>query len=58
MLYPIFKSTNSTTSIGVSYLNKTIEKVALSKFGNNPKDIYDDMYLNYTITIYKGGNHE
>ena len=43
MIYLIFKSINPYTSIGVYNLKDDIEKSTLSKFGNNVKDLLDDM---------------
>ena len=58
MLYPIFKSINPDTSIGVSNLKYEIEKSTLSKFGNNVKDLLGAISSNYSILIDKGEHHE
>ena len=54
----LFKSINPDKSIGVSNLKDEIDKVTLAKFGNNIKDLLDDISSNYLIIIYKGENHE
>ena len=58
MLYPIFKNINPATRIGVSNLKYEIEKSTLAKFGNNAKELLDDMSSNYSIFIDKGEHHE
>ena len=44
MFYLIFKNINPDARIGVSNLKYDIEKSTLAKFGNNIKDLPDDMY--------------
>ena len=51
MIYLLFKSINPDKSIGVSNLKDEIEKSTLAKFGNNIKDLLDDMSSNYSINI-------
>ena len=58
MTYIIFKKINTSTSIGVSNLKYKNEKSTVSKFGNNVKDIFDDMFSNYPIIFDKGEFHE
>ena len=58
MLYLIFKRINLATRIGVSNLKYEIEKKNLAKFGNNVKNLIDDMSSNYSIIIDKGEHHE
>ena len=58
MIYLLFKSTKSATRIGVSNLKYEIEKSTLSKFGNNVKDLFDEMSSNYSIIIDKGEHSE
>ena len=53
MIYLIFKGINSSTRIGVLNLKYEIEKATLSNFGNNLKDLLDDMYSYYSIIMYK-----
>ena len=43
MLYLLFKIINPYTRIGVSNLKDETEKATLAKFGNNVKDLLDDM---------------
>ena len=43
MLYLVFKNINPDTRIGVFNLKYEIGKTILSKFGNNGKDLIDDM---------------
>ena len=54
MLYLILKSINPAIRIVVSNLKYKIEKSTLAKFGNNVKDLLDDMPSNDSIIIYKG----
>ena len=58
MLYPVFKSINPVTRIGVSNLKDEIEKSTLAKFSNNVKDLLDDLPSNYSMIIYKVEYHE
>ena len=58
MIYLLLKSINPTTRIRVSNLNDNNEKVAIYKFGNNLKDILDDMTSNWNIIIYEGVRHD
>ena len=58
MIYLLLKSINPTTRIRVSNLNDNNEKVAIYKFGNNLKDILDDMTSNCNIIIYEGVRHD
>ena len=51
MFYLIFKNINPDARIGVSNLKYDIEKSTLAKFGNNIKDLPDDMYSNYPTII-------
>ena len=53
MLYLIFKSINPYTRIGVSNIKDKVYKATIGKFGNNLKDILDDMSSNYSIIIDK-----
>ena len=53
MIYLIFKSINLDTRIGVSNLKDKIKKSTLTKFGNNIKDLIDDMSSNYSIIVDK-----
>ena len=53
MLHILFKMINPYTSNGVSNLKYQIGKSTLAKFGNNTKDLLDDMSLNYSIIIEK-----
>ena len=53
MFYLIFKIINPATRIGVSNLKDEIEKSTLAKFGNNLKDLLDDISSNYSIIIDK-----
>ena len=46
MLYLVLKSINPDTSIGVSNIKYEIDKENLSKFGNNVKELLDNMYSN------------
>ena len=46
MFYLILKSINPDTRIGVLSLKYEIDKSTLAKFGNNVKDLIDDMYSN------------
>ena len=57
MIHVILKIINPDTRIGVSNLKSEIKKATLSKFGNNVKDILDDMSSNYSIIIYKKEHH-
>ena len=43
MIYLLFKRINPATRIGFSNLKYEIEKETLDKFGNNVKDLHDDM---------------
>ena len=58
LIYLIFKSINQAKMIGISNLKGEIDKATLDKFGNNIKDLLDDISSNYLIIIYKGENHE
>ena len=58
MIYLILKSVNASTRIGVSNLKDEIDKATLANFGNNLKNLLDDMYLNYSIILDKGELHE
>ena len=53
MLYLLFKIINPNTSIGVSNIKYKIDKSTLAKFGNNVKDLIDDMSSNYSMIIDK-----
>ena len=53
MIYLLFKTINSDTSIGVSNLKGEIEKANFDKFGDNVKELLDDMSSNYNIIIDK-----
>ena len=53
MIDLIFKSINPAKMIAFSTLKYVIEKSTLTKFGNNIKDLLDDMYSNYSIIIDK-----
>ena len=58
MIYLLFKSTNTDKSIDVSNLKDELEKTTLAKFGNNIKDLLDDMSSNYSINIDTRERHE
>ena len=58
MLYLLLKIINPATTIGVSNLQYKIEKSNLAKFGNNVKDLLDEIYPNYSIIKEKGERHE
>ena len=58
MIYLLFKIINPDTRIGVSNLKYEIEKATLAKFGNNVKDLLDEMSSNYYIIIDKGEYYE
>ena len=58
MIYLILKSIKQAPIIVVYNLKYLIEKSTLTKFGNNVKDLFDDMYSNYSIIIYKGERYE
>ena len=58
MLYLVVKSINPATSIVVSNLKYDIEKSILAKFGNNVKDLFDYMFLYYSIILDIGEQHE
>ena len=58
MIYLLLKSINPDKSIGVSNLKDEIDKVTLSKFVNNIKDLLDDMSSNYSINVDTGERHE
>ena len=44
--------------IGVSNLKYEIDKATLAKFGNNVKDLIDDMSYSYSIIINEGERHK
>ena len=58
MIYLLFKSINLYISINVSNLKYEIEKTTLANFGNNVKELLDDMFSNYSIVIDKVERHE
>ena len=58
MVYLLFKSINPDIMIGVSNLKYEIDKATLAKFGNNVKDLIDDMSYSYSIIIYEGERHK
>ena len=58
MIYLLFKSINPDKSIGVSNLKDEIEKSTIAKFGNNIKDLLDEMSSNYSINIDTVERHE
>ena len=58
MIYLLFKSINPDTIIGVSNLKYEIGKATLAKFGNNVKDLIDDMSYSYSIIIDEGERHK
>ena len=58
MLYLLFKIINLDTRIGVLNLKDEIEKATLAEFGNNVKDLLDDMSLNYSIIIDEVERHK
>ena len=58
MIYLLFKSINPDKSIGVSNLKDEIDKVTLSKFVKNIKDLLDDMSSNYSINVDTEERHE
>ena len=53
MIYLILKSIKQAPIIVVYNLKYVIEKSTLTKFGNNVKDLLDDMSSNYPIIIDK-----
>ena len=57
MIYLIFKSIKQAPIIVVYNLKYLIEKSTLTKFGNNIKDLLDDMSSNYSIIIDKREFH-
>ena len=58
MFYLIFERINPSTRIGVSNLKDEIEKATLAKFGNNVKDLLDNMSSNNYIIKDKGEIYE
>ena len=58
VIHLLFKIVNPTSSIGVSNLKNEIEKETLARFGNDVKNIIDDISSNYTIIIEKGEHDE
>ena len=58
MIYLILKNINPDTRSSVSHLKDDIEKSTLANFGNNAKEIFDDMSSNYSIIIDKVEQHE
>ena len=58
MHHIIFKMINPDTRNGVSNLKYQSGKSTLDKFGNNAKDLLDDMSSNYSIIIEKAELHE
>ena len=58
MLYLLFKIINPDTRIGVSNLKYEIKKSNIAKFGNNVKELLDEMSSNYSIIIDKGEIHK
>ena len=58
MLYLILKIINPATRIDVSNLKYEIEKATLAKFGNDLKDLLDDISSNYSIILDKGERHD
>ena len=57
MIYLILKSIKWATRISDSKLKYEIEKQTLSKFGNNVKDLLDEMSSNYSIILDKKERH-
>ena len=53
MIYFLFKIINPATIIAVSNLKDEIQKSKLAKFGNNIKDLIDNMSSNYTNIVDK-----
>ena len=58
LLYLRFKNTNPDKKIGVSNLRYEIGKATIYKFGNNVKDLPDDMSSDHSIIFDKGELHE
>ena len=54
MRYFLLKSIKPYTRIGLSNLKDEIEKSTLDKFGNNVKDLIDDMPSDYSVITDKG----
>ena len=54
MIYLLLIRINPDMRIVVSNLKDEIERSTLAKFGNNMKDLLDDIYSNYSIIIDKG----
>ena len=57
MIYIILKSIKQAPIIVVYNLKYLIEKSTLTKFGNDEKDLLDDMSSNYFIIFYKWECH-
>ena len=58
IIYLIFKSINPDTRIGLSNLKDEIGKATIDKFGNNVKDLIDEISSKWWIIIDKGELHE
>ena len=54
IIYLLFKTIKPSTRIGVYNLKYEIEKSTLANFGNNVKELPDEMSSNYSIIIDKG----
>ena len=54
IIHLLLKSINPDTKIDVSNPKYKIDKENLIKFGNNVKDLLDDLSSNYSIIIDKG----
>ena len=57
-LYLLLNSINPDIRIGVPNLKDEIEKATIYKFGNNVKDLLDEISSNYYIIIDKGERYE
>ena len=53
MIYLLFKIINPYTRIDVSNIKDEIEKSTLANFGNNVKDLLDDMSSNTLSLLIK-----
>ena len=58
MIYLLLKRINPDRRIYASNLKDKIDKSTLDKFGNNVKELLDDMFSNYSIVIDKVERHE
>ena len=58
LIYLLFKIINPAKNIGVSNLKDEIDKATLDKFGNNVKELLDEIYSNYSIILNKVEHHD